>query len=201
MTFWTDVADWNHTAGVPLRPTPGWVNQADLDLAYRLVEEERDELATALRERDMIETADAIADGLWVRAGLLLRLGLARDYIDLITPSPHPPTWEELPDAAMETVIDELHATDNRLRRAIHARNLIDTDVLGHRGMYQLSALAVLLRIPLDRVWAEVARSNFAKFVDGKVIRRDDGKILKPADWTPPDIRGALQVEAVQWGR
>jgi hypothetical protein len=31
-----------------------------------------------------------------------------------------------------------------------------------------------------------------AKLVDGKVIRREDGKILKPAGWTPPDIKGVL---------
>lgn len=38
--------------------------------------------------------------------------------------------------------------------------------------------------------WNEVARSNMAK-VDaetGKVKRRSDGKILKPADWTPPNL-------------
>ena len=38
--------------------------------------------------------------------------------------------------------------------------------------------------------WNEVLRSNMAK-VDrktGKVIRRGDGKILKPEGWTPPDL-------------
>ena len=38
--------------------------------------------------------------------------------------------------------------------------------------------------------WDEVMRSNMAK-VDrktGKVIRREDGKILKPEGWTPPDL-------------
>jgi predicted HAD superfamily Cof-like phosphohydrolase len=38
--------------------------------------------------------------------------------------------------------------------------------------------------------WKEVMRSNFAK-VDpktGKVIRREDGKILKPPYWEPPRL-------------
>lgn len=43
--------------------------------------------------------------------------------------------------------------------------------------------------IPFDRVWAEVHRSNMAK-LGGP--RREDGKVLKPPDWTPPDIRGAI---------
>lgn len=37
----------------------------------------------------------------------------------------------------------------------------------------------------------EVVRSNLDKVKDG-VNRRDDGKILKPAGWTPPDIAGAI---------
>ena len=39
--------------------------------------------------------------------------------------------------------------------------------------------------------WDEVAKSNFAK-VDketGKVIRRADGKVLKPEGWKPPDLK------------
>jgi predicted HAD superfamily Cof-like phosphohydrolase len=31
-----------------------------------------------------------------------------------------------------------------------------------------------------------------AKLVDGKPIRREDGKILKPEGWTPPDIKKIL---------
>lgn len=39
---------------------------------------------------------------------------------------------------------------------------------------------------------AEVHRSNMAKFGDGCRFR-EDGKILKPPDWTPPDILGELK--------
>ncbi len=70
--------------------------------------------------------------------------------------------------------------------------------------------------IDLTAVWDEVHRSNMAKFpkcekcdVSGMVpyrsevcpdcngrgtqlVLRDDGKILKPEGWTPPDIAGAL---------
>lgn len=38
----------------------------------------------------------------------------------------------------------------------------------------------------------EVTRSNLSKIVDGRVIRREDGKIMKPEGWRPPNIRGAL---------
>ena len=39
--------------------------------------------------------------------------------------------------------------------------------------------------------WAEVARSNLAKIdpETGKVIKRKDGKVLKPEGWTPPNLQ------------
>lgn len=39
-------------------------------------------------------------------------------------------------------------------------------------------------------IWDEGAKSNLSKIdpVTGKVIRREDGKILKPEGWTPPDF-------------
>lgn len=39
--------------------------------------------------------------------------------------------------------------------------------------------------------WKEVMSTNFAK-VDketGKVRKREDGKVLKPIGWTPPDLK------------
>ncbi|MBT60170.1 MAG: hypothetical protein CMA63_01275 [Euryarchaeota archaeon] len=39
-----------------------------------------------------------------------------------------------------------------------------------------------------DDAFNEVHRSNMAKLVDGKVLRREDGKVLKPDDWQPPQL-------------
>lgn len=38
--------------------------------------------------------------------------------------------------------------------------------------------------------WDEVMKTNFAKVdpVTGKVHKRPDGKVLKPAGWVPPDL-------------
>lgn len=42
----------------------------------------------------------------------------------------------------------------------------------------------------VEGAWGEVSRSNLAKIdvATGKVIRREDGKILKPEGWTPPNL-------------
>lgn len=43
----------------------------------------------------------------------------------------------------------------------------------------------------VDGAWKEVARSNLAKIdsMTGKVIKREDGKVLKPEGWTPPQLK------------
>lgn len=61
--------------------------------------------------------------------------------------------------------------------------------------IYVAVGAALEFGIPLDRVWAEVHRSNMAKVdpATGKVIKRADGKVLKPEGWTPPDVAGVLK--------
>jgi predicted HAD superfamily Cof-like phosphohydrolase len=41
-----------------------------------------------------------------------------------------------------------------------------------------------------EGAWHEVMRTNFAKIdpITGKVRKREDGKVLKPEGWTPPDL-------------
>lgn len=191
MTLWNDVRAFNRACGVRLRSAPGWVPDDEVQLALRLVDEERDELADALANRDMVEVADAIADSLYVLAGFLLRLGLARTYIDEFLPAAvMPPTWEWIDSTP---AVSNLDAALQRLHEAVAARNLHLVDGAAHNAMFHLAELARALNIPLDKVWAEVQRSNMAKLVDGKVVRRtQDNKILKPEGWTAPDIAGVL---------
>jgi len=41
-----------------------------------------------------------------------------------------------------------------------------------------------------EGAWKEVMRSNFAKISeDGKVRKREGGKVLKPVGWTPPNLK------------
>lgn len=41
-----------------------------------------------------------------------------------------------------------------------------------------------------EAAWNEVMRTNFAKIdpITGKVRKREDGKVLKPDGWQPPDL-------------
>jgi len=46
------------------------------------------------------------------------------------------------------------------------------------------------LGVDAEGAWNEVMRTNFAKIdsATGKVRKREDGKVLKPEGWTPPEL-------------
>jgi predicted HAD superfamily Cof-like phosphohydrolase len=80
------------------------------------------------------------------------------------------------------------------LQEAIEADDLVE----------QLDALIDILVVTIGAIhsagfdgegaWKEVMATNFAK-VDretGRVRKREDGKVLKPVGWTPPDLTGYL---------
>lgn len=54
--------------------------------------------------------------------------------------------------------------------------------------IYIVCGTAVSYGIPLDTIYNEVHRSNMAKLVDGKVLKNEHGKVIKPLGWQPPDI-------------
>ena len=55
--------------------------------------------------------------------------------------------------------------------------------------IYVILGTAISYGIDLRPVWDEVQRANMTKTGGGT---RDDGKILKPDGWQPPDIAGVL---------
>ncbi len=59
--------------------------------------------------------------------------------------------------------------------------------------IYIACGTAVSYGIPLDNVFNAIHQANMNKLVDGKVIRREDGKIKKPEGWQPADIEGILK--------
>ena len=58
--------------------------------------------------------------------------------------------------------------------------------------VWVLMGLASSLGIPFDQVWDEVKASNMSKVVDGKLIKREDGKVMKPEGYFRPDINAVL---------
>ena len=49
--------------------------------------------------------------------------------------------------------------------------------------------------IQFDNIWKEVRASNMSKFVGGKAIKNEYGKIMKPKTYFKPNIKNALGLE------
>ena len=48
--------------------------------------------------------------------------------------------------------------------------------------------------IDFDSVWQEVKASNMSKFLDGKAIKNEHGKIMKPDSYFKPDLKKVLKI-------
>ena len=92
----------------------------------------------------------------------------------------------------MHTVLDG--RTDGK---AIDFRGqvIVAPDGYGKRLTLLVDGLADTERVvPCDEQ-KEVDQANLRKFGPGS-YERDDGKWIKPPDWTPPDILGVLERQA-----
>lgn len=129
-----DVAYFHELTETPVCTVPAWPSDERVALRVDLVTEEVvRELLPAVESRDLVATADAIIDSIYVLVGMGLELGL-----------------------------------------------------------------------PMEALWNEVQTANVNKSVFDeelnarRVIRRADGKILKPEGWTPPNIEGVLRAHGWQ---
>lgn len=88
--------------------------------------------------------------------------------------------------------IDLIEEELEELKRAVDKRDLVSiADALGDL-LYVVYGGALAWGIPIEDVVREIHRSNMTKFPDGKVTLREDGKILKPETYEPPDLKPLL---------
>lgn len=85
--------------------------------------------------------------------------------------------WEELHELDDAIILGDIVGV---------ADALADIEVTLHQ-------MSLRFGIDTQPVFEEVMRTNWEKFPGGKVIRRKDGKILKPDGWQPPDIKAVLE--------
>jgi predicted HAD superfamily Cof-like phosphohydrolase len=86
--------------------------------------------------------------------------------------------------------LDELWVANSAADRVECLDALIDIMVVTAGALHSLG-------VDANGAWKEVMRSNFDK-VDprtGRVNKREDGKVLKPANWEPPRLKAFVREE------
>lgn len=103
----------------------------------------------------------------------------------------------------MEALFPELEEYFNHLKETVQEKiketnpdetppNIVElADGLGDLD-YVVEGTRLEFGINGEPVGMEIQRSNMAKFGPGSWIR-EDGKVMKPPDWTAPDIEGELK--------
>lgn len=175
---YADVRAFHRAFGQYLAETPSVPPAKVRALRVAVICEEYHELLRAVSRLDRVETADAIADLIYVLAGTALCF--------------HPTPLVGGPQAAHPVSPME---TAKRLTGCILIR--LSNDDPDPEGVVQTvdRLIAVLFHqarkfdLPLGDVWRAVHASNLAKVGGGE---REDGKVLKPADWTAPDVAGIV---------
>ena len=103
---------------------------------------------------------------------------------------------------ACDQTVDSANSAQFKLYYDLIAEEFgeLNAAVLSGDKVEQLDALLDILVVTIGAIhsmgadgeggWKEVMRTNFAKIdrETGKVRKREDGKVLKPQGWTPPDL-------------
>ena len=103
-------------------------------------------------------------------------------------------TVDEFNQKQFGLYVDLIDEEFKELKEAINNNNSVET----------LDALIDILVVTIGAIhsagfdaegaWREVMNTNFAKIGnDGKVRKREDGKVLKPVGWTPPNLTPFLE--------
>lgn len=90
--------------------------------------------------------------------------------------------------------VAELNAEMDSLIAGLESDGTVDTETKLRMFkeladvQYVVSGMAVALGIPLEEVFRRVHESNMSKLVDGKPLKRADGKFLKGPNYKKPDL-------------
>jgi predicted HAD superfamily Cof-like phosphohydrolase len=96
------------------------------------------------------------------------------------------------PDNEAQLRLDLITEEYDELATAIENRDIVKVADGIADLIYVLIGTAHSYGIPLEKVWKEVHQTNMAK--EGGSTR-EDGKILKPEGWVPPDIAYLIKRE------
>tara|TARA_B100001250_G_scaffold104529_1_gene88195 strand:- start:3925 stop:4305 length:381 start_codon:yes stop_codon:yes gene_type:complete len=100
------------------------------------------------------------------------------------------------PDEGIQRLrLDLIEEELDELQYGIDNKSLIEVADALTDLLYVVYGAGHAFGIDLDDCFHEVHRSNLSKLgPDFKPIKREDGKVLKPATYSPPDLRTVLSL-------
>ena len=180
-------ADFMRCMGFPVPiPNPDAATEA---LRMNLIVEELGETHKAMAAGDLIETADGLADTLYVIAGTAATYGAPFDLPEYVLEcSPRMPTAEH----ASSLLLEMLPGLDLTARALASLGSEVSIEVALTSLGDALAGEAAALCLPLRALFDEVHRSNMSKDAAPAVgvVGKRGGK---GPNYSPPDIAGVLR--------
>lgn len=156
--------------------TVGIENKNQEALYAKLMQEELAELEDAVEKQNPEEILDACCDLVWVTIGFYLskQTIVEENLFDIIL---------EIQDNRKNYFLDDRLVELNKMFYNI--RYFSEYDFI-----FDIILLAKYLDFDFVGAYNEVARSNMSKVdsISGKVLKREDGKVLKPETYSPPNL-------------
>lgn len=161
-------------------------------LRASLILEEGEETSDAMRNRDMVGTADGLCDLLYVAYGCAVEYGIEIKYASCLTGLYYGPRFNTVATLVDLDLRHRLECAYHRCASSAmvyspHNLSLTESRLFSVAEMCFTAAYS--LGLDIKPLFEEVHRTNMLK-VGGPT--RADGKILKPEGWQPPRIRELL---------
>ena len=180
----------------PVHYVPTIPNEQQQRLRPSLCKEETKETNQAFEEDDLTGVADGLADTVVVVVGSYLAFGL-EVFEPIWTPACFEPTMPK--NDEKNTLIKLMSLASDRIQQAFVYLDLRTPPHLDEikaafdmtMGIVQI--VAYRCGIDFMPVFREVNRSNMSKVVNGKVLKNEHGKVIKPEGYTPPNVAGELE--------
>lgn len=170
-----------------------------LKLRATLIDEEHKEYIKAIEDNNKLEMLDGLCDLAYVIAGTMMIFGM--------WPTPYTSSGKEHPIVSLEPdisfLIDELNkdVPCNKITYAELNRLLIKVDNIGCGNFNMLEAFTAVHQNNMNKVWTldEIEalsqdRNHYSiKHIKDKfIVKRADGKILKPPGHVKPNLSSFL---------
>jgi len=104
------------------------------------------------------------------------------------------PGWTSVSDLRYELIREELE----ELKQAMDNKDIVEVADALTDLLYVVYGAGHSFGINLDLMFAEVHRSNMSKLgEDGNPIHRDDGKVMKGPNYTPPNLKFMMEIQKI----